>query len=101
MSARNRAASPGGGGGLFGPEGMARLALDPRGRELLDDAEFMGVLRQAQARPEMINAFLQDKRMQLVRGGRGGGGGGGGGVGGGGGRGRGRVVRGVARGDGR
>jgi hypothetical protein len=47
---------------------MARLALDPRGRELLDDAEFMGRLKMVAAHPEMLNGMLGDAKMQLVRG---------------------------------
>jgi hypothetical protein len=46
---------------------MARLAMDPRGRPLLEDAEFMGRLRQVAAHPEMLNAMLGDSKMQLVR----------------------------------
>lgn len=65
LSARNRAAQ-GGGGGLFGPDAMARLALDPRGRELLDDAPFMSKLKLLQSQPQLINSMLGDKKMQLV-----------------------------------
>ena len=45
---------------------MARLAMDPRGRALLDDAEFMGRLGQLSAHPEMLQASLGDERMQLA-----------------------------------
>ncbi|KIZ02055.1 Heat shock protein STI [Monoraphidium neglectum] len=64
LSAKNRSTSRG--GQLFGPEGMARLAMDPRGRPLLEDAEFMGRLRQVAAHPEMLNAMLGDSKMQLA-----------------------------------
>jgi hypothetical protein len=46
---------------------MARLAMDPRGRELLEDKEFTARLRGVAARPELLNSQLGDGKMQLVR----------------------------------
>lgn len=63
MSAKNRAAQP----ALFGPDAMARLAMDPRGRPLMEDAAFVAKLRQVAAAPQMLNAMLGDPKMQLVR----------------------------------
>lgn len=64
LSAKNRGGR--GGGSLFGPEAMARLALDPRGRALLDDAEFMARFKAVGQHPEMLQAMLGDEKMQLV-----------------------------------
>ena len=47
---------------------MARLAMDPRGRPLMEDAEFMGKLRQVAAHPDLLNAMLGDPKVQLVGG---------------------------------
>ncbi len=33
----------------------------------MDDPEFQGMIRTMTANPQMMGAFLQDKRMQLVR----------------------------------
>jgi hypothetical protein len=64
LSAKNRGAARG--PQLFGPDTMARLAMDPRGRPLLEDAEFMGRLKMVTAHPEMLNSMLGDSKMQLV-----------------------------------
>lgn len=66
LSAKNRGGSRGGAGGLFGPDAMARLALDPRGRALLDDADFVARLNQLAAHPESLQLALGDEKMQLV-----------------------------------
>lgn len=65
LSAKNRGGA--GGGGLFGPDAMARLVMDPRGRPLLEDAEFMGRLKAVGAHPEMLQTMMGDSKMQLVR----------------------------------
>lgn len=64
ISAKNR--SQAGGSQLFGPDAMARLALDPRGRLLLEDSDFMARLKMVAAHPEMLNGMLGDEKMQLV-----------------------------------
>jgi stress-induced-phosphoprotein 1 len=102
VSARNRAAAGGGEGGaggesggeglasLFGADGLARLALDPRTRDLADDEGFRASLARVRADPSQLGQMMDDEKMQRalevllgVRIGRGGPGGGfGGGPGG-------------------
>ena len=69
MSAKNRPPA----GGIFGPEAMMRLALDPRTRDLMDDAEFKKMMAGLNQNPGMLQMYMQDKRMQLVGQGWGGG----------------------------
>jgi hypothetical protein len=68
LAAAAAAAASAAGGGLFGPEALMRLALDSRTRHLMDDAEFQTMLRGLSSNPALISAYLQDPRMQLVRG---------------------------------
>ena len=57
----------GGGGGLFSPEMMARMAMDPRLRPLLNDAELMAKIQMVQQNPNLLPTMLQDpKMMQLL-----------------------------------
>eukprot|EP00879_Flechtneria_rotunda_P031404 GHRR01034307.1.p1 GENE.GHRR01034307.1~~GHRR01034307.1.p1 ORF type:complete len:119 (-),score=30.31 GHRR01034307.1:353-709(-) len=63
LSAKNR---PAAGGGLFGPDAMLRLAMDPRTRDMLEDQEFQGMLRAIGSNPQLLGNFMQDTRMQLV-----------------------------------
>lgn len=67
LSAKNRGSARS--GGLFGPEQMARLAMDPRGRPLIEDAEFMAKLKMVAQHPDFLNSMLGDPKMQLVSGG--------------------------------
>eukprot|EP00879_Flechtneria_rotunda_P009158 GHRR01009588.1.p1 GENE.GHRR01009588.1~~GHRR01009588.1.p1 ORF type:complete len:493 (+),score=199.13 GHRR01009588.1:1014-2492(+) len=63
LSAKNR---PAAGGGLFGPDAMLRLAMDPRTRDMLEDQEFQGMLRAIGSNPQLLGNFMQDTRMQLA-----------------------------------
>jgi len=83
-SARNRAAAEreagggegggGGGGGedggpmglgsLFGAEGLAKLALDPRTRDLADDAGFRASLARLRADPSALAEMMGDDKVQ-------------------------------------
>ena len=64
LSAKNRGEAAG--SSLFGPDAMARQAMDPRGRPLLEDAVFTAKLQQLQAHPELINTMLGDDKIKLV-----------------------------------
>ena len=57
----------GGAGGLFGPQMMAQMALDPRLRPYLSDPDVMGKIKLVQQNPNMLTTILQDpKMMQLL-----------------------------------
>ncbi|KAG2489588.1 hypothetical protein HYH03_011869 [Edaphochlamys debaryana] len=57
----------GGAGGLFSsPQLLMKLAMDPRGKALLQQPDFMKMLADVQRDPSTINMYLQDPRMQLV-----------------------------------
>lgn len=64
--------SSGGAGGLFGPEMMAQMALDPRLRPYLNDPNVMGKIKLAQNNPNLIAGFFQDTKfremMELILG---------------------------------
>jgi stress-induced-phosphoprotein 1 len=53
-------------GGLFGPQMMAQMALDPRMRPFLSDDEFMSKVKMVQQNPNMLPAVLQDPKMMQV-----------------------------------
>jgi stress-induced-phosphoprotein 1 len=57
------AASSGASGGLFGPQMMAQMALDPRLRPYLSDPEIMGKIKQVQQNPNLLPSILQDPKM--------------------------------------
>jgi len=63
---------PGMGGGanpmasLFGPDLIARIAMDPKLRVYLDDADFMSKLKLLQSDPNQISSMLGDKRIMEV-----------------------------------
>ena len=63
------AGAAGGGGardGLFGPNMMAQMALDPKLRPFLNDADVMTKIKLVQQDPNKISMFLQDpKFMEL------------------------------------
>lgn len=64
-------AYPGGGGvnpmaSLFGPELIARIAMNPQLRHYLDDADFMAKLKLLQSDPNQISSMLGDKRIMEV-----------------------------------
>ena len=59
--------APGGGGGLFSPEMIAQMALDPRLRPMLNDADLMAKIKMVQQNPNLLPTMLQDpKMMQLL-----------------------------------
>jgi len=63
------AGSAGGGlpGGLFGPQMMAQLAMNPQTRPLLNDQDLMNKIKMVQANPNLLPAVLSDpKMMQLI-----------------------------------
>lgn len=55
-------------GGLFGPEMMAQMALNPRLRPYLSDDEVMGKIKMVQQNPNMLPAILQDPKMMEMLG---------------------------------
>ncbi|KAG2448193.1 hypothetical protein HYH02_006778 [Chlamydomonas schloesseri] len=65
--ARAAAAAPRRPGSIFSsPELLMKLAMDPRGKALLGQPDFMAMLGDIQNDPSRINAYLKDPRMQLV-----------------------------------
>lgn len=48
------------------PEVYLKLAMDPRGKALLEQPDFMRMFSDVQADPSRISMYLQDPRMQLV-----------------------------------
>ena len=67
---RDKDAPPGGSaaGGLFGPQMMAQMALDPRMRPFLNDPEVMGKIKLVQQNPNMLQTLLQDPKMMKLLG---------------------------------
>lgn len=55
-------------GGLFGPQMMAQMALDPRLRPYLNDPDIMGKIKLVQQNPNMLPTILQDPRMMQMLG---------------------------------
>lgn len=53
----------GGAGGLFGPEMMAQMALDPRLQKYLDDPEVMTKIKMVQQNPNFMTTVLSDPKM--------------------------------------
>lgn len=53
-------------GGLFGPEMMARIALDPKLRGYLNDPTFMTKLQTLQKDPNQLSTMLSDPRIMEV-----------------------------------
>ena len=65
--ARAAAAAPRRPGSIFSsPELLMKLAMDPRGKALLGQPDFMAMLGDIQNDPSRINMYLKDPRMQLV-----------------------------------
>lgn len=52
--------------GLFGPELMAKIAMDPKCRAYLNDPDFMTKLQALQRDPNQLNNLLGDKRFMDV-----------------------------------
>lgn len=53
-------------GGLFGPQMMAQMAMDPRLRPYLQDADLMAKIKLCQENPAMASTLLQDPKMMQV-----------------------------------
>ena len=51
---------------LFGPDLIARIAMDPKLRAYLDDPDFMSKLKLLQSDPNQISSMLGDKRIMEV-----------------------------------
>ena len=51
------------GDGLFGPQFMAKLAMDPTTQGYLQQPDFMQMLRLMQQNPQMMSSFMQDPRF--------------------------------------
>ncbi|KAL3916430.1 MAG: hypothetical protein SGILL_005184, partial [Bacillariaceae sp.] len=68
-------------GGLFGPEMMAQLALDPRMRPYLNDPNVMSKIKMVQQNPQLLPTIVNDPKIMemlgLLMGQEGAGGGGG------------------------
>mmetsp|Transcript_17534 Transcript_17534/g.24729 ORF Transcript_17534/g.24729 Transcript_17534/m.24729 type:complete len:589 (-) Transcript_17534:83-1849(-) len=57
---------PPGMGSLFGPEMMAKVALDPKTRGYMSDPDFMAKLQLLQKDPNQLTTMLSDPRMMEV-----------------------------------
>ncbi len=55
-------------GGLFGPEMMAQMAMDPRMRKYLNDPDLMSKIQLLQKNPNMLPAIMQDPKMMELLG---------------------------------
>lgn len=53
-------------GGLFGPELMAKIAMDPKLRGYMSDPDFMSKLNQLQQDPNSLGSMLSDPRIMEV-----------------------------------
>ena len=65
--------TPGGGGGgagaaggLFGPQMMAQMAMDPKLRHFLKDADVMAKIKLVQQNPNLLPTMMQDPKMMQV-----------------------------------
>lgn len=50
--------------GLFGPEALGKLAMDPRTREYLSQPDFLAMLRDISTNPTHMNQYVKDPRFQ-------------------------------------
>jgi stress-induced-phosphoprotein 1 len=55
-------------GGLFSPQMMAQMALDPRMRPYLNDPDIMGKIKMVQANPNLLPTVLNDPKMMEMLG---------------------------------
>jgi len=63
--------SSGGGGangGLFGPQMMAQMAMDPKLRPYLADEQVMAKIKMVQTNPSMLQSIMQDPKMMELLG---------------------------------
>lgn len=61
---RPRGGAPNGAGGLFGPDFIAKLHMNPQTRHLLSQPDFMAMLKDLGNNPSNMSSYLQDKRLQ-------------------------------------
>lgn len=54
------------GSGLFSPQMMAQLAMDPRARPLLADPQIMSKIKMVQQNPNLLGTMLQDPQMMQL-----------------------------------
>jgi len=66
----NPMGSAGGGmgaaGGLFGPQMMAQMAMDPRLRKYLNDKDVMGKIQLVQKNPNLLPTIMNDPKMMEI-----------------------------------
>lgn len=55
-------------GGLFGPQMMAQMAMDPRLRSYLNDPEVMGKVQMVQKNPNLMPTIMSDPKMMEMLG---------------------------------
>jgi stress-induced-phosphoprotein 1 len=53
-------------GGLFGPQFMAQMAMNPKMRPFLNDQEVMGKIKLLQANPNLLPTMLNDPKMMML-----------------------------------
>jgi len=58
--------SPGGGAGLFSPQMVAQMMMDPRMRPLLQDPAIMSKINMVQQNPNLLPTMLQDPQMMRL-----------------------------------
>lgn len=56
-------ASGGAPGGMFSPEMLAQMSLDPRMRPLLNDPDLMAKIKMIQQNPNLLPTMMQDPKM--------------------------------------
>lgn len=56
----------GGAQGLFGPQMMAQMALNPKMRPFLNDPEVMGKVKLLQTNPNLLPTMLNDPKMMML-----------------------------------
>lgn len=61
---RPNGGAPNGAGGLFGPDFIAKLHMNPQTRHLLSQPDFMAMLKDLGNNPSNMSSYLQDKRLQ-------------------------------------
>jgi stress-induced-phosphoprotein 1 len=56
----------GGPGGLFGPQMMAQMTMDPKLRPYLNDEDVMGKIRMVQKNPNLMPTIMNDPKMMQM-----------------------------------
>jgi stress-induced-phosphoprotein 1 len=62
------AGGPGAGGGLFGPQMLAQMAMDPRMRTYLNDPDVMQKIQLVQQNPNLMPTIMKDPKMMELLG---------------------------------